>query len=168
MPELCSRGKNYLYLLRLYTNMSLALEETFFLSSQAVCSISILKKTVWNKTVSLKTCSKVCGPWRIVYQQWIYTLCQNKIKLRETKMLQHLTQGKLEGIIKLDNCENYFNRQSIENVKNFKYITVNTFYASWRIAGNFMAKKLCDIEFLKNTNNVVFENIYSLFCLHLL
>ena len=45
-------------------------------------------------------------------------------------MLQHLTQGKLEGIIKLDNCENYFNRQSIENVKNFKYITVNTFYAS--------------------------------------
>ena len=32
-----------------------------------------------------------------------------------------------------------------------------------------MAKKLCDIEFLKkNANNVVFEKIYSLFCLHLL
>ena len=30
-----------------------------------------------------------------------------------------------------------------------------------------MAKKLWDIEFLKkNTSNVAFEKIYSLFCLH--
>lgn len=35
---------------------------------------------------------------------------------------------------------------------------MNKFYASWRIAGNFKAKKLWDIEFLKkNTSNVAFE-----------